>query len=72
LKEEKKRKRKIIKRNLYYSYWINRYHINVNKLEENINLIVSLLKNNDIVIKRSITQYESLFRSFVKTDMIFK
>jgi 16S rRNA C1402 (ribose-2'-O) methylase RsmI len=71
LKEERKRKRKVVKKNLYYSYWINKYYTNVNKLDDNLKSIVSILKNTDIVVKRSITEYESLFRSFVKTDMVF-
>jgi len=71
IKDERKKKKKAVKKNFYYSYWINKYYTNVNKLDDNLESIVSLLKNNDIVVKRSITEYESLFRSFVKTDMIF-
>jgi 16S rRNA C1402 (ribose-2'-O) methylase RsmI len=72
IKEERKRKRKVIKRNLYHSYWINKYYTNVNRLDDNLKSIINLLNNRDIVVRRSITEYESLFRSYVKTDMIFK
>ena len=76
LTENKKRKnlraKKIKKKNLYYFYWINKYNVNVNNIDDNLNLIIEFLKNDNIVIKRTYTEYESLFRSFVKTDMVFK
>ena len=71
LKDEKNQK-KVIKRDLYYSYWIDKYNTNVNNFNSNLDLLMSFLNNKNIIVKRSITEYESLFRSFVKTDMIFK
>jgi hypothetical protein len=37
-----------------------------------MNLIVKTLKNNTIYWRRPLTKYETLFRSFVKNDIIFR
>lgn len=68
----KKWRRRVVKRNLYYSYWINKYNVNYHNVYDNIKDITEFLSNENITIKRSYTPYESLFRNFVKTDVVFK
>ncbi len=66
------RRRRKIKRRLYLYHLVNKYKYKIGDFEENMNLIVKTLKNNTIYWRRPLTKYETLFRSFVKNDIIFR
>jgi len=61
-----------LKRRLYLLYLINKYHYKLHNFDENLHLILNVLKNSKFFWKRSLTRYESIFKSFVQSDIIFK
>lgn len=67
IKEVKSKKRK-----LYLFYLFNKYKYNFNAFEDNVDSIFKVFKNKDIFWKRTLTEYESLLRNFVKNDIIFR
>jgi hypothetical protein len=66
------RRRRRITRKLYLFFLINKYRHKINSIEYNIEEFSKIFKNKTFYLKRYLTKYEMLFRSFVKNDIILK
>jgi len=66
------KKTRSLKKRIYMLYLVNKYKFKVSHFDDNLNLMINVLKNSKFTWKRPLTKYEALFRSFVKNDIIFR